>query len=180
MNQRFLLITLLGITVCASGQAATFRPIDSTVNFIALFGAGAPLALFDDHDQTFSGGYLAIQAGADQVSFTPDGTDYRVSNVSGQAPSVFTLTGSDYFTLAAWSADAAMWLAPDAVSCSELSGSCALSWSGRLVELAVDLVADTPAASAPLPSTLFLLGSGAFGLAVVARRRSVTARLPAA
>ena len=117
---------------------------------------------------------LAIQAGGDQALFQPAGTDYQVTNVSGQNPSAFTLSGSDRFTLAAWSPGQSAWLAPDAIFCSALSASCALSWSGLLVGFAVDLVQSPPPVPAPVLASLYLLGSGVFGLAAVGRRRSAS------
>lgn len=160
--------------MCSSSGAAVFSPTDTTVNFFALYGAGVQMALFDDQDPTFAGAYLAIQAGGDQALFQPAGTDYQVTNVSGQNPSAFTLSGSDRFTLAAWSPGQGAWLAPDAIFCSTLSASCALSWSGLLVGFAVDLVQSPPPVPAPVLASLYLLGSGVFGLAAVGRRRSAS------
>lgn len=170
MNKR-LLATLLGVAMCSSAQAAIFRPTDTTVNFVPFLGSGPILiGLFDDSDVNFSDGYLAVQSSGDQVSFSPAGGDFTLSNASGLAPTAFALSGSDSFTLAAWTPLANAWLAPDAVYCVAVSSSCALSWSGFLVELAVDLV-ETPFAVIPLPSSVFLFGAGLTGLAVVARRR---------
>ncbi|MBI5040230.1 MAG: hypothetical protein HZB57_03215 [Gammaproteobacteria bacterium] len=165
--------TLLGAMLCSSAQAATvFSPTDTTVNFIEFFGGGAALlGVFDDSDPSFLGSYLAVQASGDQVTFTPSGVDYSLTNVSGLAPSAFTLSGSDHFALAAWSPGLNAWLEPDAIYCTAASGSCSLSWSGLLVELAVDLAEASPFTTIPLPSSVYLLGSGVLGLAIVARRR---------
>lgn len=169
---RRLLAAVLGTAMCSSAQAIVFRPTDTTVNFVPFLSSGSTLlGLFDDSDMDFSLGYLAVQSSGDQISFSPAGGDFTLSNASGSAPTVFALSGSDHFTLAAWSPLTNSWLAPDAVYCTAVSSSCALSWSGILVELAVDLVETPPFAAIPIPSSVFLFGSGLVGLAVVARRR---------
>ncbi|HEY9199382.1 MAG TPA: hypothetical protein VIR60_08450 [Gammaproteobacteria bacterium] len=169
---RKLLAAFLGTAMCSSAQAIVFSPTDTTVNFVPILGVGPTLiGLFDDSDMDFSGGYLAVQSSGDQASFSPTAGGFSLSNASGLAPTTFALSGSDYFTLAAWSPLTNSWLAPDAVYCSAVSSSCALSWSGILVELAVDLVETPPFAAIPIPSSVFLFGSGLMGLTVVARRR---------
>lgn len=171
MNYR-LMVALFGTVMCSSGESAVFRPTDTTVNFIGLFGTETLMALFDDQDRLFSGSYLALRASGDQAIFLPDGVGYRVDNVSGLAPGSLTLTDSDRFTVAAWSPPRQTWLAPEAVSCSEVSGSCALAWSGLLVELAVDLTEDRPPLPAPISPPLFLFASAMIGLVAVGRRRT--------
>lgn len=180
MNKRYL-VTALSMLLCASAHAApVFEPIDTTVNFIDVFGDTATLiGVFDDGDPSYAGDYLAVQASGDQIVFTPQGADYSLVNVSGIAPAAFVLTGSDRFTLAAWSPVLSAWLAPDAIICSALSGSCALAWSGMLIGLAVDVAEVESFPAIPLPMPGYLLASGALGLVAVARRRS-SAQLSAA
>ncbi len=172
MNMK-VFTAIVSAVLCSSTQAATiFSPTDTTVNFVEFFGdSSAKIGIFDDSDPGFTGGYLALQASGDQAVFTPSGADYSLTNKSGLGPSTFTLSGSDNFTLAAWSPTLNVWQSPDAVFCTALSGSCSLSWSGIAVELAVDLAPASPTSGVPLPSPALLLGFGLFGLATVARRR---------
>lgn len=112
-----LIVTALSAILCLSAHAATvFIPTDATINFIGLFGGTTvPIGLFDDSDQDFAGGHLLIHASEDQVVFTPDGTDYNLTNMSGLVPDTFSLIDSNHFTLAVWSPALNIWKAPDAV-----------------------------------------------------------------
>lgn len=170
MNKR-LMMAFCGTVLCSNGQAAVFRPTDTTVNFLGLFGTETLMALFDDQDRFFSGSHLAIRASGDQAIFLPDGAGYHVVNASGLTPTGLTLNDSDRFAVAAWSPQRQLWMAPDVVSCFEVAGSCALSWSGSLVELAADLAEDRPL-QAPISSSLFLFASAMVGLVAVGRRRT--------
>lgn len=160
--------------LCSSASAASiFSPTDETINFIEYYSTTpVEIGIFDDSDPTYTGDYLSVDAAGDNVTFTPSGSDYIITNTSSSSPDSFTLTDSDQFTLAAWSMTSGSWLAPDAVTCSAASNSCVLSWSGLLTELAVDLIEATPPdAAVPLPPSALLFGFGLFGLTVVARRR---------
>ena len=173
MNKK-VVTAILSALLCSATQAATiFSPTDTTVNFVEIFGdSSAKLGIFDDSDPGFTGSYLALQASGDQAIFTPSGANYSLTNKSGLGPNTFTLSGSDNFTLAAWSPTLNAWQSPDSVFCTALSGSCSLSWSGIAVELAVDLTPAPPTSGVPLPSPALLLGFGVFGLVTVGRRRT--------
>lgn len=174
---RMLAVSILGAMVCTSVQATTiFSPTDSTVNFIQLFGVNnALIGLFDDRDLSFAGDYLAIQTtgSGDQVLFTPSGSDYLLTSATGLTPDALSLTGSSYFSLAAWSPLWVDWVRLDAAYCDPFSGSCSIFWSDLpLVELVVDITKVEPVIpTPPLPASVSLLGFGALGLVAMGRRR---------
>lgn len=166
-------VVLSSLMSCSVQAASVFAPTDGTINFLQLLGNGpAVIGIFDDTDITYSGNYLAIQPGGDMAIFASNGEDFCLTNKSGIGPNSFKLSGSSHFLLAAWSPSSSAWLAPDAVTCSVLSDSCSLAWSGFLTALGVD-VAMAPNTVIPVPSSTMLLGAGAFGLVAVARRRAM-------
>lgn len=175
MNVTRATVVLSSLMCCSVQAASVFTPTDGTINFLPLLGNSPAvpevIGLFDDADISYSGSYLAIQSGGDQAIFTANGGDFCLTNTSGIGPNSFKLSGTSHFLLAAWAPSLSTWLAPDAVTCSVLSGSCTLTWSGFLTELGVDL-ASAPNTAIPVPSSAMLLGAGAFGLVAVARRRA--------
>ncbi len=175
MNTK-LAVAVLGVLMQSSVQAVSvFMPTDGTVNFIEFFGTSSALiGIFDDSDVSFTGSFLSILASGDQATFTASGADYSLVNSSGTGSNTFTLSGSNYFTLALWKPGMGIWAAPDAVTCLPLSGSCSVAWAGQVVELVVDLVEAPPITTVPIPASATLLGAGAFGLVAVARRRTAS------
>lgn len=163
---------LLSVALFASSMAnasTIFMPTNADVNFFNLTLAnGSDLAMFDDSDTGYTNP-LAVPLPSKVVIGGPNGSgDYTATNIASQN---LTLTNNNWFILATnhnnsgWSGDIFS-------SCSANAGACTVIFGDGSV-LAVDTQVAGPAV--PIPSALWLFGSGLLGVAGIARRKEAKA-----
>ena len=160
-------IILSGIALLASGMAnasTVFMPTNPDVNFFNLtLASGSTLAMFDDNDAGYINP-LAVPLPSLVLIGGPDTSgDFTATNVNSQS---ITLTGNNWFALAVDNGSG--WTGDIFSSCSSLSNACTVVFNDGTV-----LTVDTQVAAIPVPTALWLFGTGLLGLAGVARRKEI-------
>ena len=161
---------LLGAIFLASGAASAstvFEPTDGDVNFLfSTLGPATILAMFDDSDQTFAGTALVIPLPSIVGITGPSGGNFLATNSLAQT---LTLTGSDRFILGISTDSGTSW-SGDTLVTSVGANAYNVTFSDGTV-LEVDVVALSPPSEVPVPSAVWLFGSGLLGLVGIARRK---------
>jgi hypothetical protein len=165
--RRFLGALCATLLVSGSANASTiFAPTDGTVNF--LLGNFTPnntlLAMFDDSDISYTGSSLNI-AYPEIVTITSGGSnpgDYTAKNVALES---LNLTGSDWFRLAISTDDGTSWSGDTSVTFLGADSYDVNFSDGSVLQVDVTVI--------PVPSAVWLFGSGLLGLVGIARRKTV-------
>jgi hypothetical protein len=160
---------LVGVALFASGMAnasTVFMPTNADVNFFNVtLASGSVLAMFDDSDTGYTNP-LAIPLPSKILIGGPNGSgDYTATNIANQN---LTLTNNSWFILATNNNNSG-WTGDAYNNCSANAGACTVTFSDGTV-LAVDTQVAGPAV--PIPSALWLFGSGLLGVVGIARRKA--------
>ena len=161
------LFVLVGM--CLSGAVSamtTWVPTDGNLNTFdfSYGGAGLQFAIFDDSNFALDDelGFLSL-AMFDKVELQAAGSDWNITNNNGD---LFTLTGSDWFLIAA--NDGSGWTNDTGFNMLGGSGGYEVEFYNSPTLMLVDV---SPVMTTPVPAAVWLFGSGLVGLIGIAKRK---------